>query len=176
VCVSFYLFKVKNLGFETKMFRVSKEREREGESPFFIKEEESTYMRPSRVSHSASIGPGVVPRGVDPDYDAEVAKEYEARKHVAHHRKSSETNFAAKTKSGRPFSIDPNAPTTRTQYVKSSSSSSSSLCSFAEKIESSLRRTHFARCCFLSRFYSLSLSLSLSLANKTRFLLVDLGA
>jgi hypothetical protein len=134
-------------------------------------------MRPSRVSHSASIGPGVVPRGVDPDYDAEVAKEYEARKHVAHHRKS-ETNFAfAKTSSGRPFSIDPNAPTTRTQYVKSSSSSSSSsLCSFAEKIESSLRRTHFARCCFLSRFYSLSLSLSLSLANKTRFLLVDLGA
>ncbi len=118
-------------------------------------------MRPSRVSHSASIGPGVVPRGVDPDYDAEVAKEYEARKHVAHHRKSEKTNFAAKT-SGRPFSIDPNAPTTRTQYVKSSSSSSSSLCSFAEKIESSLRRTHFARCCFLSRFYSLSLSLSLS--------------
>ena len=74
-------------------------------------------MRPSRVSHSASIGPGVVPRGVDPDYDAEVAKEYEARKHVAHHRKSEKTNFAAKT-SGRPFSIDPNAPTTRTQYVK----------------------------------------------------------
>ena len=36
VRVSFYLFKVKNLGFETKMFRVSKEREREGESPFFF--------------------------------------------------------------------------------------------------------------------------------------------
>ena len=72
-------------------------------------------MRPSRVSHSASIGPGVVPRGVDPDYDAEVAKEYEARKHVAHHRKSETTTFI---KAGRPFSIDPNAPTTRTQYVK----------------------------------------------------------
>ena len=71
-------------------------------------------MRPSRVSHSASIGPGVVPRGVDPDYDAEVAKEYEARKHVAHHRKSETTTI----KAGRPFSIDPNAPTTRTQYVK----------------------------------------------------------
>ena len=74
-------------------------------------------MRPSRVSHSASIGPGVVPRGVDPDYDAEVAKEYEARKHVAHHRKSDETTTTA-VKAGRPFSIDPNAPTTRTQCVK----------------------------------------------------------
>ena len=78
-------------------------------------ESKKKNMRPSRVSHSASIGPGVVPRGVDPDYDAEVAKEYEARKHVAHHRKSETTTFI---KAGRPFSIDPNAPTTRTQYVK----------------------------------------------------------
>ena len=77
-------------------------------------ESKKKNMRPSRVSHSASIGPGVVPRGVDPDYDAEVAKEYEARKHVAHHRKSETTTI----KAGRPFSIDPNAPTTRTQYVK----------------------------------------------------------
>ena len=67
-------------------------------------------MLPSRTSHSASIGPGVVPRGVDPHYDAEVAREYESRKNVPHNAKGS---------FGRPFAIDPRAsgPMTRTQCV-----------------------------------------------------------
>jgi hypothetical protein len=67
-------------------------------------------MLPSRTSHSASIGPGVVPRGVDPQYDAEVAREYELRKNVPHNAKGS---------FGRPFAIDPRAsgPMTRTQCV-----------------------------------------------------------
>jgi len=67
-------------------------------------------MLPSRTSHSASIGPGVVPRGVDPHYDAEVAREYESRKNVPHNAKGS---------FGRPFAIDPrtSGPMTRTQCV-----------------------------------------------------------
>ena len=67
-------------------------------------------MLPSRTSHSASIGPGVVPRGVDPQYDAEVAREYESRKNVPHNAKGS---------FGRPFAIDPrtSGPMTRTQCV-----------------------------------------------------------
>jgi len=46
---------------------------------------------------------------VDPQYDAEVAREYELRKNVPHNAKGS---FG-----GRPFAIDPSGPMTRTQCV-----------------------------------------------------------
>jgi len=71
-------------------------------------------MIPRRVSHNPIIGPGVVPLGADPQYDAQYANEY---KHVTH----------VPSGGGRAFTIDgkqrEKTPTTRTQtpYVTGTS-------------------------------------------------------
>jgi len=62
-------------------------------------------MIPVRVSHNQSIGPGVVPAGVDPAYDAQYANHKGPVAHVG------ANGF------GRPFSVAP-GPITHTQYVR----------------------------------------------------------
>jgi len=60
-------------------------------------------MIPTRVSHNPSIGPGVVPFGVDPAYDAQYKLNQAPRSHVASHGQ------------GKPFTVEP-GPHQRTQY------------------------------------------------------------
>ena len=63
-------------------------------------------MIPVRVSHNQSIGPGVVPAGVDPAYDAQYANHKGPTAHVG------ANGF------GRPFSVAPGPIThTQTPYV-----------------------------------------------------------
>jgi hypothetical protein len=59
-------------------------------------------MIPVRVSHNPSIGPGVVPAGVDPAYDAQYANHKGPTAHVGANGH------------GRPFSVAP-GPITHTQ-------------------------------------------------------------
>jgi|MDSW01.1.fsa_nt_gb hypothetical protein len=61
-------------------------------------------MIPARVSHNPIIGPGVVPAGVDPAYDAQYANVKGPTAHVGAHGV------------GRPFSVAP-GPITHTQCV-----------------------------------------------------------
>lgn len=62
-------------------------------------------MIPARVTHNPVIGPGVVPSGVDPAYDAQYARQnaQPVALHGAHGV-------------GRPFSVAPGRMT-HTQYV-----------------------------------------------------------
>jgi|TARA_B100001142_G_scaffold305878_1_gene335237 hypothetical protein len=60
-------------------------------------------MIPTRVTHNPIIGPGVVPMGVDPAYDAQYAKHGAPTRHVASHG------------NGRPFVVEPATPNTNTQ-------------------------------------------------------------
>ena len=59
-------------------------------------------MIPTRVSHNPIIGPGVVPFGVDPAYDAQYKLNQAPRSHVASHGQ------------GKPFTVEP-GPHQRTQ-------------------------------------------------------------
>ena len=59
-------------------------------------------MIPTRVSNNPSIGPGVVPFGVDPAYDAQYKLNQAPRSHVASHGQ------------GKPFTVEP-GPHQRTQ-------------------------------------------------------------
>jgi hypothetical protein len=59
-------------------------------------------MIPVRVSHNPSIGPGVVPAGVDPAYDAQYANHKGPTAHIGANGH------------GRPFSVAP-GPITHTQ-------------------------------------------------------------
>jgi hypothetical protein len=60
-------------------------------------------MIPARVTHNPIIGPGVVPMGVDPAYDAQYARNV---KPVAH----------CGAEGGRPFAVAPGHQT-HTQYA-----------------------------------------------------------
>ena len=55
-------------------------------------------MIPTRVSHNPIIGPGVVPFGVDPAYDAQYKLNQAPRSHVASHGQ------------GKPFTVEPAPP------------------------------------------------------------------